>query len=378
MSFPCPAGLYYVRSPCERTNGGAVTDEVVDGTLEAAVRSVGVTAMDTTVIPDEQEFVRLADRFRPELLVHCYRMLGSIHDAEDLVQETYLRAWRSYERFEGRSSLRFWLYRIATSACLTALEHRSRRLLPSGLGAPADDPDGPLSLAPPGTEWVLPVLDPLSDPATADPAAVVVSRGDIRLALIAALQYLPAKQRAVLILRDVLAWRAAEVADLLGVTTAAVNSALQRARAQLQRVAPAEEELVEPAEPGHRAILDQYVAAFENADVTALLRLLREDVALEMPPNATWFAGRAAVGRFIVANVFAEPGTIRMIRTMANGQPAVAAYFRADDGFYHAHAVQVITIGHAGISRIVSFNDPGLFAMFGLPMSLGTAGVPVS
>jgi RNA polymerase sigma-70 factor (ECF subfamily) len=327
---------------------------------------------------DNEEFTRLADPFRPELLVHCYRMLGSIHDAEDLVQETYLRAWRSYDSFEGRSSLRFWLYRIATSACLTALGHRSRRLLPSGLGASSDDPDRPLSLAPPGIEWVQPLPDPLSDPMTADPAAIVVSRGSVRLALIAALQHLPAKQRAVLILRDVLAWRAAEVADLLGTTTAAVNSALQRARAQLERVAPAEGELAEPAEPGHRALLDQYVSAFENADIAALLRLLRDDVALEMPPNRTWFAGRTAVGRFIAAKVFAGPGMTRMVRTTANGQPAVAAYVRAHDGVYHAHAVQVLTITHTGISRIVSFNDSGLFAAFGLPAILGAARVSAS
>ncbi|MCO6006393.1 sigma-70 family RNA polymerase sigma factor [Actinoallomurus purpureus] len=324
------------------------------------------------------EFTRLTDPFRPELLVHCYRMLGSIHDAEDLVQETYLRAWRSYENFEGRSSLRFWLYRIATSACLTALEHRSRRLLPSGLAEPSDDPGGPLYPALPEVEWVQPLPGPLNDPPAADPAVIVASRGSVRLALIAALQHLPAKQRAVLILRDVLAWRAAEVADLLGTTTAAVNSALQRARAQLEQVAPVEDELAEPAEPRHRALLDQYMSAFENADIGALLRLLRDDVALEMPPNMTWFTGRAAVGRFIAAKVFAGPGVTRMVRITANGQPAAAVYWRADDGVHRAHAVQVLTITDTGISRIVSFNDPGLFAAFGLPVSLDAAGVPTS
>ncbi|WP_460352103.1 sigma-70 family RNA polymerase sigma factor [Actinoallomurus acanthiterrae] len=329
-------------------------------------------------MPSSEELIRLADPFRPELLVHCYRMLGLFHDAEDLVQETYLRAWRSYENFEGRSSLRFWLYRIATSACLTALEHRSRRLLPSGLGEPSDDPGEPLYPALPGVEWVQPLPDPLGDPSTADPAVIVASRGSVRLAIIAALQHLPAKQRAVLILRDVLAWRAAEVADLLGTTTAAVNSALQRARAQLERMAPVEDELAEPAEPRHRALLDQYMSAFENADISALIRLLRADVALEMPPNTTWFTGRAAVGRFIAAKVFAGPGVTRMVRVTANGQPAAAVYRRADDGAYQAHAVQVLTITDMRISRIISFNDPGLFGSFGLPVTLDGAGVPAS
>jgi RNA polymerase sigma-70 factor, ECF subfamily len=324
------------------------------------------------------EFTRLTDPFRPELLVHCYRMLGSIHDAEDQVQETYLRAWRSYEKFEGRSSLRFWLYRIATSACLTALEHRSRRLLPSGLGEPSDDPGEPLYPALAGVEWVEPLPNPRGDPLAADPAVIVASRGSVRLALIAALQHLPAKQRAVLILRDVLAWRAAEVADLLGTTTAAVNSALQRARAQLEQVVPVEDELAEPAEPHRRALLDEYMWAFENADISALLRLLRDDVALEMPPNRTWFTGRAAVGRFIAAKVFAGPGVTRMVRVTANGQPAAAVYRRGDDGAYHAHAVQVLIITDTGISRIISFNDPGLFGAFGLPVTPDAAGVPVS
>ena len=327
-------------------------------------------------MPDSEEFTRLTDPFRRELLVHCYRMLGSVHDAEDLVQETYLRAWRFYEGFEGRSSLRIWLYRIATSACLTALEHHSRRLLPSGLGRPGEDTDRPLRPLP-GVEWVQPLPDALfgapGDTTTADPAAIVASRDSVRLALIAVLQHLPARQRAVLILRDVLAWRAAEVAELLGTTTAAVNSALQRARAQIERVAPKEDELDEPAEPSVRALLRRYTAAFENADINTLLQLLRDDVALEMPPDPEWFAGRAAVGRFLAGNVLFEPGVFRLVATGANGQPAVAAYLRGRDGVHRAHAVQVLTVTRTGISRIVSFNDPGLFTLFGLDSTLGAA-----
>ena len=165
--------------------------------------------------PGGDEFARLTDPFRPELLAHCYRMLGSVHDAEDQVQETLLRAWRSFGQFEGRASLRTWLYRIATNACLRALETRSRRPLPSGLGQPGENPEGPLAAAMPEIPWLQPIPDGLLRPGSADPAAVAISRTNIRLALVAALQYLPARQRAVLILRDVLGWRAAEVAELL-------------------------------------------------------------------------------------------------------------------------------------------------------------------
>jgi len=316
---------------------------------------------------DSREFVRLTGPFRRELLAHCYRMLGSVEDAEDLVQETYLRAWRAYAGFDGRSSLRTWLHKIATNACLSALEHRSRRPLPSGLGGPGRDPQALPAPARPEVEWLQPMPDALLAGSPADPAAVVVSRGSLRLALVAALQHLPARQRAVLILRDVLAWRASEVADLLGTTTAAVKSMLQRARAQLGQVAPVEDLIAEPAEADLRALLDQYVAAFENADVAALVRLLREDVELEMPPTPDWFAGRSAVAGFLAAHALGQPGAIRMVTTAANGQPALAAYLRDGDGVHRAHAIQVLTATAAGITRIVVFLDPGLFASFGLP-----------
>src|ERR1700678_2264607 len=183
-----------------------------------------------------EEFARQAQTFRRELLAHCYRMLGSADEAEDLVQETYLRAWRSYDTFEGRASVRTWLYRIATNACLTELEQRGRRALPSGLGGPADDPEAPAGLAEPGVAWLEPIPDALVTPDTRDPAAIVTAREGLRLALVASLQYLPARQRAVLILRDVLGFPAVEVAGLLGTSTAAVKSALQRARARLDQL----------------------------------------------------------------------------------------------------------------------------------------------
>jgi RNA polymerase sigma-70 factor (ECF subfamily) len=334
-----------------------------------------------TEFADGDEFARLIDPFRRELLAHCYRMLGSVHDAEDLLQETFLRAWRAHADFDlRRASLRTWLYRIATNACLTALEGRSRRPLPSGLGGPSGDPEVAL-VRQPEVPWLQPVPDALIGAQAGDPATIVASRGSIRLAFIAALQYLPARQRAVLILRDVLAWRAAEVAEMLGISTTAVNSLLQRARAQLEQASPVENEITEPGNADQRALLDQYVEALQKADVAALLRLLREDAELEMPPHLTWFAGRDAVARFLIARARGAHGPWRMILTRANSQPAVAMYHPDHAGVYRAHGVQVLTVTGTGtgagtgagagagatIARVVSFLDPSLVPTFGLP-----------
>jgi RNA polymerase sigma-70 factor (ECF subfamily) len=201
----------------------------------------------------------------------------------------------------------------------------------------------------------------------------------MRLALIAALQYLPARQRAVLILRDVLRWRAAEVADLLGTTTAAVNGMLQRARARLEQAAPDQDEILEPADPADRALLDRYAAAFQNADITAVMQLLREDAVFEMPPEPAWFAGRELIGRFLQSRVLTEPGRFQMIPTAANGQPAFAAYLRDHDGVYRAHSICVLTTAASRVARVTSFNDAGLFATFGLPQAAPAAAalVPV-
>jgi RNA polymerase sigma-70 factor (ECF subfamily) len=324
-----------------------------------------------------EEFMRLASPLRPELLALCYRMLGSVHDAEDQVQETLIRGWRSYAEFRGRSSLRTWLYKIATNCCLRAVENRRRRPLPSGLGGPgldAERPEGGTSLMEAG--WLQPFPDSLLDGSATDPAAVVVSRGSMRLALIAALQYLPPRQRAVLILRDVLGWRAAEVADLLGTTTVAVNSSLQRARAQLRRVAPAEDDLAEPAAAADRALLDRYAAAFEQADVAALTELLARDAVFEMPPMLAWFSGRDAISQFMAARVLTEPGKFRLIPVAANGQPGFAAYLRDDDGRYRAHGIQVLALAGGLIGQLVSFNDPGLLASFCLPGELPASPAP--
>jgi RNA polymerase sigma-70 factor (ECF subfamily) len=322
---------------------------------------------------DQTDFAQLTDPFRTELLAHCYRMLGSVHDAEDQVQETMVRAWRSYDDFEGRASLRTWLYKIATNSCLRALENRGRRPLPSGLGAPGENPDGPLTAGSREVPWLEPIPDALVEASPADPASVVMSRASLRLALIAALQYLPARQRAVLILRDVLQWRASEVADLLGTTTTAVNGLLLRARARIDQAGPAQEDIHEPAETSQRALLDRYAAAFQNADASALSQLLQEDATFEMPPVVTWFAGRDLIGRFLSTRVLGQPGDFKLFPVAANGQPGFACYLRGRDGRHHAHAIQVLTIADAGIAHIVTFQQAGLFPAFGLPQVLPAA-----
>jgi len=322
--------------------------------------------------PDSEEFARLTDPFRPELMAYCYRMLGSVQDAEDQVQETLLRAWRSFGQFEGRASLRTWLYRIATNECLRAIDHRGRRPLPSSLSDPDQEPERPLAATRSEVPWLEPIPDALLRPESADPAVVAVSREGIRLAFIAALQYLPARQRAVLILRDVLGWRAAEVAQLLGTTTHAANGLLQRARAQLRQAAPAPDELRDPADPRDLDLLNRYAAAFESADMTALAEILRHDAVLEMPPLPTWFAGRDHIGRFLQEHVLRQPGDFIMIPAAANGQPALAEYQRRPDGGYHVHGVQVLTVAGSRVARIASFHQPGVIAAFGLPATLPT------
>lgn len=316
------------------------------------------------------DFAQVAERYRPELRAYCYRMLGSVDECEDLVQDTYLRAWQSYERFEGRSSIRLWLYKIATNTYLNVLQTRKRRPLPSGLGAPADS--AAVSLAPAQSDipWLQPAPDSLLYGATDDPAVVVSVRSSVRLAFVAALQHLSPLQRAVLVLRDVLGWQASEVAAMLGTSTAAVNSALQRARARLAESGPLLDELGEPTDPGLRDVLDRYMSAFEHADVDELAELLRADVELEMPPIPTWFTGRDAVCAFLARVVLHTPGEWRLAQTRANGAPAFAMYRRAPDGAFRAHGLDVLSLVDGRISRIVAFNDSALVAKFGLPETL--------
>ncbi len=246
----------------------------------------------------EGDFPQVTDPYRRELLAHCYRMTGSVHDAEDLVQETYLRAWRAYHGFEGRSSVRTWLYRIATNCCLTALEGRNRRPMPAGLGTPSAEGTAPIE-----ENGEIPWLEPVPDAMlagndAADPSAVVADRDTIRLAFVAALQHLPARQRAVLILRDVLRWKAAEVAEAMETTTASVNSALQRAHATLEKANLSEDTVAEPT-PEQTQMLDRYVEAFWNKDIEAIVSMLTKDAVWEMPPYTGWYQGAENIGRLI-------------------------------------------------------------------------------
>lgn len=300
------------------------------------------------------------ESYRNELIAHCYRMLGSVHEAEDLVQDTMLRAWRARDRYDpAKSSMRTWLYKIATNTCLTALEGRARRPLPSGLGAPSEHPEAPLM-----PSFDIPWLQPFPD-TRFDPAARVTQRDTLRLALIAAMQLLPPKQRAVLILRDVLEFTAAEVAELLDTSTAAINSALQRARAGLSGV---DENQI--AESDGVAMIDRYMSAFEAADVDALVGLLTEDAVMEMPPVPLWYLGPSNYGRFLHRLYGMRGRDWRTVPLTANAQPAMAAYCRADDGSYQLHTLQVFTVTPAGIAHNVVFADPQVFSMFDLDRTL--------
>ncbi|MGI8450136.1 MAG: RNA polymerase subunit sigma-70 [Streptosporangiaceae bacterium] len=295
--------------------------------------------------------------YRGGLVAYCYWMLGSFHAAEDLVQETMLRAWKARDRYDRtRASVRTWLYRIATNVCLTALEGRARRPLPSGMGAPGGDPGAPLTPA-----FDIPWLQPFPD-ARFD----TEMRADMRLALVAAMQVLPPRQRAVLVLREVLEFSAAEVAAQLGTTVPAVNSALQRARAALADAGDMGE-VTEPDDPGVRAVIQRYVQAFEAADVAALVRLLTDEAVLEMPPLPLWYRGRRDYGLFM-RRVFEMRGVGWSMRQLtANGQPALAAYAPEPGGGHRLHTLQVLTVSSGRVACNVVFADPRVFEAFGLP-----------
>ena len=311
--------------------------------------------------PAGEDFPRLADPYRRELFAHCYRMVGSVHDAEDLVQETYLRAWRSYHRFEGRSSLRTWLHRIATNVCLSSLEGAGRRALPTGLGAPGSAAGDPLETND-EVLWLQPVPD-----AMLDPAEQAAARDTVRLAFVAALQHLPPRQRAVLVLRDVLAWQAGEVAEALGTSTAAVNSALQRAHAQLAKVQPTAETTTRELGGDHEQLLEEYVDAFWEKDIDRIVSLLTADAVWEMPPHLGWYPGAANIGRLIDTQCPGGVHDMPMLRTSANGQPAFGLYMRQPGGEFVPFHLQVLTITGDKVSHVAAFFDGSLFEAFGLP-----------
>jgi RNA polymerase sigma-70 factor, ECF subfamily len=320
----------------------------------------------------EADFLEIAEPFRRELLAHCYRMMGSHHDAEDLLQETYIRAWRGYSNFDGRASVRTWLYKIATNTCLTALGSKQRRPLPSGLGGDSYDPEAPL-LQDNEVPWLEPFADTeetLSE--TADPANIVGARESIRLAFIAALQYLPERQRAVLILRDVLQWRAAEVAETLDLTTATVNSLLQRARAQLKEISPERDSVTEPDDAAQRELLQKWVEAFETYNIDAIVALFTDKAIWEMPPFTGWYQGPAVIGSLIEHNCPAEKADdMVLLPATANGQPAFGLYMLdPEDGVHRPFQLQVLDITKSGVAHVVVFFSETMeddFARFGLP-----------
>jgi RNA polymerase sigma-70 factor, ECF subfamily len=306
---------------------------------------------------------------RAELTAYCYRLLGSSFEAEDAVQETLVRAWRGYDRFEGRAALRSWLYRIATNVCLDMLNGKERRARPMDLG-PAGSVDVPLT--PPLSEatWIQPIPDSHVLPSGGDPAELAVTRETIRLAFLAALQHLPPRQRAVLILRDVLRWKADEVADLLDTSVASVNSALQRARSTLAASDLAPTDAVEPDDETQRELLDRYVDAFERYDMASLTSLLHEDATQSMPPYEMWLEGRDDIFRWWFGPGAGCRGS-RLLATSANGRPAFGQYRPSDDGGYDPWALQVVELSNGRIVELTFFLDTaGLFPLFGLPARL--------
>jgi len=323
------------------------------------------TAAATEFRPEDLE------QYRRELTGYCYRMLGSAFEAEDAVQETMIRAWRAGDSFEGRSAVRSWVYRIATNVCLDMLRGRQRRATPMDLG-PAGKADSFTGAQRPEHAWVTPIPDGKVLPEAADPAAVAEAKETIRLAFITALQNLPARQRAVLILREVLRWQASEVAELLDTSVASVNSALQRARAALAArhggdsggpPAPAS------VDAEQQALLSRYVDAFERYDIESLVALLHEDAVMSMPPYDFWLTGPGQMGRWFVGEGIGCKGS-RLVATTANGSAAFGSYRPDPAGGHYPWALQVIEISGERIVGHHNFLDTDLFAAFGLPAHL--------
>jgi RNA polymerase sigma-70 factor (ECF subfamily) len=316
-----------------------------------------------------QDLERQLEQHRRELVAYSYRMLGSAFEAEDAVQETMVRAWRSFDRFEGRSSLRSWLYRIATNVCLDMLDGRNRRARPMEMG-PEGTGEGPLGDVLPESVWLQPMPDGRVLAPETDPAELAVQRESIRLAFMAALQHLPPRQRVVLILREVLRWKADEVAALLGSSVASVNSALQRARATMDATGLTPGDVVEPEDEGQRELLGRYLDAFERYDLDSLTSLLTEDATLSMPPYPLWMRGPDNIRQWMLGVGSVCRGS-RLVPTTANGLPAFGHYHPSPDGGHRAWAVQVLEVSDGKITAINSFLDTeALFPLFGLPLTL--------
>ena len=324
---------------------------------------MGETAVSTATDLGELE------QYRSQLTSYCYRMLGSPFDAEDAVQDALVRAWRSRDRFEGRAALRSWLYRIATNVCIDMIKSKQRRIRPMELG-PAQEPlEKNLHVRPEAT-WLEPIPIQLVAPDP-DPADVAVEKESVRLALVAALQHLPAKQRAVLILREVLRWEASEVAQLLDTTVQSVNSALQRARATLAKSNVSVNDPAPKLSASDRAMLDRYVSAFERYDLSALTALIREDAIQSMPPFDMWLAGRDDMMAWWFGPGIACKGSRVLPAISANGMPTFAQYKIDPDGGYTPWALQVLELEDGKIGEITFFLDTArLFPLFGMPLHL--------
>ncbi|MGP4003246.1 sigma-70 family RNA polymerase sigma factor [Streptomyces sp. 8N706] len=335
----------------------------------AATDGAGRTAVRGAKGPEDVD-LRL-EQHRAELTGYCYRMLGSAFEAEDAVQDTMVRAWRSFDRFEGRAALRSWLYRIATNVCLDMLNGRQRRARPMDLSSPSTS-GSPLGAARPEVTWIEPMPDSRTLPAGGDPAELAVARESVRLAFVAALQHLPPRQRAVLILREVLAWKASEVAELLDTTVASVNSALQRARATLADGEITVRDPEQPMDDAQRKLLARYVDAFERYDLDSLTALLREDATLSMPPYALWLRGPDEIRGWMLGTGIGCRGS-RLVPVVANGSAGFGQYRRGADGGYEPWALQVIEVSGDRIVGLNSFLDTArLFPLFGLPPRLAS------
>jgi RNA polymerase sigma-70 factor (ECF subfamily) len=309
------------------------------------------------------------EQYRSELTAYCYRMLGSPFDAEDAVQDAFVRAWKSRDRFEGRAAMRSWLYRIATNVCLDVLKGKERRILPLEIG-PASEPLESNLNVPAEVTWLEPIPQQMLVAPEGDPADVVVANESIRLAFVAALQHLPARQRAVLILREVLSWQATEVGELLGMSVASVNSALQRARATLAKSNVSSTGTAQPLSESDRELLDRYVAAFERYDITALTSLIQKDAKQSMPPYDMWLAGRDDIFAWWFGPGIGCRGS-KVIPVNSPNGPAFAQYKPSPNGGYEPWAIQVLELSDGRISNLTFFLDTArLFPLFGLPLHL--------
>lgn len=366
------------------SGAGHQTNTARCSSSESQIRSHrgGIVTSDRTkggIAGSDAESGSLLEPYRQELYLHCYRLLGSLHEAEDAVQETMLRAWQYFETFKGQATLRTWLYRIATNACLDALKKRSPRTLPTSV-APAADPHLPLAPAWPESTWLEPFPDSWLGEATEDPAARYSRRESVSLAFLTVLQLLPPRQRAILLLSDVLDWRAGEIADLLSLSESAVKSALHRARVRLSKQFHlAEHERAERlrADAATQALLERYLRAWETQDVEGLVALMKEDATFTMPPSPSWYCGRAAIRTVLSAQAFAPLAQNQwsFSPTRANGYPAFAVYRAVGSGGpFRAFGIQVVTLeaSTAGvcIADVTTFLDPLLLTAFGFPQDL--------